>query len=122
MQEIQRRHQYSFVKLILRFKRGLHPFYPPSVELVRPHFKGCIAAAVAVHPMLRLGTWDPWRPMEDVIRQIKAFLQVWRKMWGECVGPSHVRDGRGARGASRNGVGLKLTCACLGRRARRCRC
>ena len=33
MQEIQRRHQFSFVKLIISFKRGLHPFYPPSVEV-----------------------------------------------------------------------------------------
>jgi baculoviral IAP repeat-containing protein 6 len=76
MQEIQKRHQYSFVTLKLRFRRGLHPFYPPSVELVRPHFKGCIATAVSCHPMLKLGVWDPWRPIEEVIKQIKNFLEV----------------------------------------------
>lgn len=76
MQEIQRRHQYSFVKLVLKFKRSLHPFYPPSVEVVRPHLKGCIAAAVASHPMLKLSNWDPWQPIEDLIRNLKLFLQA----------------------------------------------
>ncbi len=76
MQEIQRRHQVSFVKLIISFKRGLHPFYPPSVEVVRPHFKGCTSTAVASHPLLKLGTWHPWKPVGELIGQIKLFLQV----------------------------------------------
>ena len=92
MAEIQRRHQVSFVKLIISFKRGLHPFYPPSVELVRPHFQGQIATAVASHPLLKLGSWDPCRPVGDLIGQIKAFLEViqirfsWFIFdWSECL-------------------------------------
>jgi hypothetical protein len=33
MQEMQRKYAVSFVKLIINFKRGLHPFYPPSIEV-----------------------------------------------------------------------------------------
>ncbi|KAG1660587.1 hypothetical protein FOA52_003018 [Chlamydomonas sp. UWO 241] len=76
MAEIQRRHQYSFVKLVLRFKRGLHPFYPPSVQMVRPHFAGSTATAIASHPMLKLGKWDPFRPVTDIIKGIKDFLET----------------------------------------------
>jgi len=75
MQEIQRRHQYSTVRLFLSFKRGLHPFYPPAVELVRPHFKGCIATAISSHPMLKLDNWDPMRTISELISQIKAFIE-----------------------------------------------
>eukprot|EP00798_Chlamydomonas_sp_ICE-L_P023073 gene23073-30265_t len=40
LQLIQRRYHYSTVKVHITFKRGLHPFYPPSLELKRPHFQG----------------------------------------------------------------------------------
>ena len=82
MQEVQRRHQFSTCKLIISFKRGLHPFYPPSVEVVRPHLRGLTAAAVASHPLLKLGTWDPLRPIGELIGKIKTFLEV-----GRCACP-----------------------------------
>ena len=66
MQEIQRRHQFSFVKLIISFKRGLHPFYPPSVEVhlsagilcpeIGP-FEGGPLARHPTYPSLS-GTWS----------------------------------------------------------------
>ncbi|GAX75755.1 hypothetical protein CEUSTIGMA_g3198.t1 [Chlamydomonas eustigma] len=75
MQEMQRKYAVSFVKLIISFKRGLHPFYPPSIEVVRPHFKGSVATAVASHPLLKLGNWDPLRPVSELINHIKVFLE-----------------------------------------------
>ncbi|GIL76692.1 hypothetical protein Vretimale_8765 [Volvox reticuliferus] len=76
MREVSRRYFYSTVRLRLRFMRGLHPFFPPSVEIVWPHFKGPMLDAVASHPMLRLENWDPWRPAMETVRQIKAFLEA----------------------------------------------
>lgn len=40
MREVSRRYAYSTVRLRLRFMRGLHPFFPPSVEVVWPHLAG----------------------------------------------------------------------------------
>ncbi|GIL55821.1 hypothetical protein Vafri_11171 [Volvox africanus] len=76
MREVSRRYFYSTVRLRLRFMRGLHPFFPPSVEVVWPHFKGPMLDAVASHPMLRLENWDPWRPAMETVGQIKAFLEA----------------------------------------------
>jgi hypothetical protein len=39
MQEVQKRYGYSSVSVTLTFMRGLHPFFPASLEIVRPHFK-----------------------------------------------------------------------------------
>lgn len=39
MAELSRRHGYSSVRFTLHFMRGLHPFFPAHVELVRPQFK-----------------------------------------------------------------------------------
>ena len=40
MREAGRRFGASSVQLQLVFKRPLHPFYPPSVQLVSPRFQG----------------------------------------------------------------------------------
>lgn len=37
MEVLRKRHAYSTVKLAIRFMRGLHPFFPPAVEVLRPH-------------------------------------------------------------------------------------
>lgn len=76
MREVQKRYAYSSVQLHITFKRGLHPFYPPAVEIVRPHFVGPVLGAVASHPMLLLENWDPWRPHIQLIQEIKSFLEV----------------------------------------------
>ena len=52
--ELERRHGQGSVQLRLRFKRGLHPFYPPSVELLRPRFCGPLLGALASHPLLQV--------------------------------------------------------------------
>lgn len=54
MAELRRRHGHAGVRLRLRFKRGLHPFYPPSVELLQPRFCGPLLGALASHPLLQV--------------------------------------------------------------------
>ena len=68
-------HGYSTVQLHVTFKRGLHPFYPPHVEVIRPRFRGPVAWAVSSHPMLRLANWDPWRGQKSMLTDIRDFLQ-----------------------------------------------
>ena len=62
--------------LRMEFKRGLHPFYPPTVRLMRPRCRAPLLGALSSHPMLRLHNWDPWRPQRDLIQQLRLFLQV----------------------------------------------
>jgi len=54
MAELERRHGQADVRLRLRFKRGLYPFYPPAVELLQPRFCGPLLGALASHPMLQV--------------------------------------------------------------------
>lgn len=68
-------HGYSTVQLHVTFKRGLHPFYPPMVEVIRPRFKGPVNWAISSHPMLRLANWDPLRSQKLLIIEIKLFLE-----------------------------------------------
>jgi baculoviral IAP repeat-containing protein 6 len=58
LQQAGRRFGASAVQLQLVFKRPLHPFYPPAVQLVAPRFHG---------PVLRCGAvcfalWVPALP------------------------------------------------------------
>ena len=74
--ELQKKYTYSNVQLRVHFKRGLHPFYPPAIQIIRPHFSTPIAGAVSSHPMLKLQNWQPMRALREVFDEIKAFLEV----------------------------------------------
>ena len=64
------------VHLRLKFKRGLHPFFPPAVQLVGPRFHGPLLGALCSHPMLQLNCWDPWLRQQELLEHLKTFLQV----------------------------------------------
>ena len=76
LKQLGKQHGLSSVQLRLTFKRGLHPFYPPLVELLKPRFIGPIPGALSSHPVAQLGKWDPWRTMRALAAQVKMFLQV----------------------------------------------
>ena len=76
LRELEQRHGQSTVVLRMEFKRGLHPFYPPAVRLLRPRCRAPLLGALSSHPMLRLRNWDPWRPQRDLFEQLRLFLQV----------------------------------------------
>lgn len=72
--QLQKRFSYSSIHLLITFKRGLHPFFPPCLEILRPRLRGVMAWALASHPMLNLRNWDPLMRQKDLIMQIKEFL------------------------------------------------
>ena len=76
LRELDRWHGRRKVCLRMAFKRGLHPFYPPAVQLLRPRMRGPLAAALASHPALQLEHWDPWRPQRQLLELLRAFLQA----------------------------------------------
>ncbi len=85
MLEVSRRFSQSTVHLRFSFKRGLHPFYPPAVEIIRPHLQAPMPGAVASHPMLKLQNWDPWRRNVDVFKVLKEFLEVGASAASACT-------------------------------------
>lgn len=76
MAEVSTKYAVSSVQLRFSFMRGLHPFYPPSLEVVRPHLSCPLAGALASHPLLRLEHWDPMMNMNQLLDRIKEFLEV----------------------------------------------
>lgn len=78
------------VHLRLRFKRGLHPFFPPRVELMGPRFQGPVLGALCSHPLLQLAFWDPWMRQQELLELLKAFLQVC--LHEMCCMPSSAVD------------------------------
>lgn len=60
-----------------------NPSQPP--QIVRPHLVPPMLGALCSHPMLRLANWDPWRPMEEVIAAIKAFVEAHGRVVGGGV-------------------------------------
>ena len=62
--------------LRLHFKRGLHPFYPPTAELLWPRCQGPFAGALSSHRMIQLRSWDPWKPIKELILQLRVFMEV----------------------------------------------
>lgn len=65
----------SSVHLQITFKRGLHPFYPPSIQVLSPRFVGPVLGAVSCFPMLHPQNWDPIASAKDIILNIKDFLE-----------------------------------------------
>lgn len=64
------------VELRLKFKADLFPFYPPSVDIVRPRLLGPVRGALVAHPLLRLDTWDPITPCAAVVDRLRSFLEL----------------------------------------------
>ena len=54
---------YNYVELRVTFKEDLHPFYPPTIAVVRPQLHGRydVQAALACHPRLQLKGWSPFQ-------------------------------------------------------------
>jgi baculoviral IAP repeat-containing protein 6 len=66
----------SSIQLRFTFMRGLHPFYPPRVEVLRPHLSTPLPGALASHPLLRLEHWHPTMTMTQLVENIRTFLEV----------------------------------------------
>lgn len=62
-----RRFGLSSVHLQFAFKRGLHPFYPPSVRVLSPRFIGPVLGVVSCFPMVHPQNWDPVVSAKDII-------------------------------------------------------
>eukprot|EP00930_Biecheleria_cincta_P083732 TRINITY_DN73243_c0_g1_i1.p1 TRINITY_DN73243_c0_g1~~TRINITY_DN73243_c0_g1_i1.p1 ORF type:complete len:928 (-),score=204.20 TRINITY_DN73243_c0_g1_i1:467-3199(-) len=77
LQELQRCFGYDYIQLHIAFKEDLHPFYPPTVTIVRPRLIGKhdILAAMAYHPRLQLKGWSPFQTTKEVISAIRNFLE-----------------------------------------------
>lgn len=132
LQDLQVSHGYDTVELRISFMRGLHPFYPPKVALIRPRMPAVLAGALASHPLLSLDLWDPWKPCEEWLAVLKDFIQVRRepRRGARCTGalrPPHrqqpAADGmaHGARDDAMvpcHSVGLTSESACGRRTAR----
>ncbi|CAE7665198.1 unnamed protein product [Symbiodinium pilosum] len=67
---------YDYVELRVNFREDLHPFYPPSVSIVRPRLLGRhdVQAALACHPRLQLKGWSPFQSSKDLLVSIRNFL------------------------------------------------
>ena len=76
IQRLTTLHGCGFVHLRLHFKRGLHPFHPPTAELLWPRCQRPFAGALSSHPMIQLRSWDPWKPVKELILQLRVFMEV----------------------------------------------
>ncbi|KAK9866258.1 hypothetical protein WJX84_000376 [Apatococcus fuscideae] len=76
IQRLTTLHGCGFVHLRLHFKRGLHPFHPPTAELLWPRCQRPFAGALSSHPMIQLRSWDPWKPVKELILQLRVFMEA----------------------------------------------
>ncbi|CAJ1379970.1 unnamed protein product [Effrenium voratum] len=74
--ELRAAEGYDYVELRVVFKEDLHPFYPPSITLVRPRLCGSydVQAALVCHPRLQLKGWSPFLLSSDLLLSVRAFL------------------------------------------------
>ncbi|WIA29416.1 hypothetical protein OEZ86_011919 [Tetradesmus obliquus] len=77
LQEVSAKWAVSSIQLRFSFMRGLHPFYPPRLEVVRPHLAAPLPGALASHPLLTLDHWDSCMNMSQLLERIKEFLEEW---------------------------------------------
>lgn len=77
LKQLQCQFGYDYIELRLSFKEDLHPFYPPSVSVVRPRLQGKhdVLAALACHPRLQLLGWSPFQAIVDLLSSVRHFLE-----------------------------------------------
>jgi len=73
---------YDYVELRFSFAKGLHPFYPPSVQVIRPRLAGSAMWRLMNLAPLQLQNWRPVRPngMLDVITAVRESLGEWAEV------------------------------------------
>ena len=121
LRELDRRHGARKVCLRMAFKRGLHPFYPPAVQVLRPRMRGPLASALASHPALQLPHWDPWRSQKHLLEQLRAFLQarawpfiaIQLPSWRNSLARPHVLNGASMHAAHLASLVVKGQDVCL---------
>lgn len=79
--EVSSKFAVSSIQLRFTFMRGLHPFYPPRVEVVRPHLSTPLPGALSSYPLLRLENWHPTLTMTQLVDNIRTFLEVSKGSW-----------------------------------------
>jgi hypothetical protein len=74
--EVSSKFAVSSIQLRFTFMRGLHPFSPPRLEVVRPHLSTPLPGALSSYPLLRLENWHPTLTMTQLVDNIRTFLEV----------------------------------------------
>ena len=73
----QEYHGLQGVEMQFIFKRGLHPFYPPQLKLLRPRFKGGLFQALLTDRTFleEAGAWSPFNTMLSVFTDVVSLVQ-----------------------------------------------
>ncbi|KNC54624.1 uncharacterized protein AMSG_01478 [Thecamonas trahens ATCC 50062] len=74
LRAISAAHDYDYAELRVSFVMDLHPFYPPTVSLVRPRFQAFMMSKVTCMDALKFSNWNPVVSMKAVLTQIKNLL------------------------------------------------
>jgi baculoviral IAP repeat-containing protein 6 len=64
------------VELRLRYKADLFPFYPPSVDVVRPRLRGGVRGALMAHPLLRPSSWRWTTTCPELLERLRGFMEL----------------------------------------------
>lgn len=64
------------VRIMLHFKRGLYPFFPPLVHVVGPRLKAPIHLALTTHAAV---AWPTWKATRTIANVMACFRQVLEK-------------------------------------------
>ena len=64
------------VELRLRYKADLFPFYPPSVDIVRPRLLGGVRGALMAHPLLRPSSWRWTTTCSELLERLRGFMEL----------------------------------------------
>uniref|UniRef100_A0A915KXS4 UBC core domain-containing protein n=1 Tax=Romanomermis culicivorax TaxID=13658 RepID=A0A915KXS4_ROMCU len=73
LKELHSKFEFDYIQIHLDFLAD-YPFYPPSLRLVRPRFKGSLNQCLANIDLLKLKYWNPARSIREVLRKIREIL------------------------------------------------
>ena len=64
------------VRIMLHFKRGLYPFFPPLVQVVGPRLTSPMHLALTTHAAVAWPTWKATRTIADVMACFRQVLEA----------------------------------------------
>jgi ubiquitin-protein ligase len=76
LEELSNKYGYNYIELKLNLNMNLYPFFPPSLELIKPKINNDTLYGIMDLEFLKLENWNPTNSIEFVIH---ALYQIFEK-------------------------------------------
>lgn len=84
MEELNTKYGYNYIELKLKLNMNLYPFFPPSIELMKPKINNDTLYGIMDLEFLKLENWNPTNSIEFVIQALHNIFNNYATIEVDC--------------------------------------